>query len=479
MGAADGGPRPVCPGDGASTGALGASQRAQRALALLSAPRAPEDDGDAGDDLGAGAVAAPRRALGARPWTAGAQARPAGEGRPQAAPQGRRSLSEMQARALQERARRAVASAHEALPAAVPAGAKVAEGAPAAPDLAATGAGGSSGGAIAAAAATAGPALPILAVLAAVVLLVGAVGAVLGGGTSTASTGTLQGNEAYVASYLMGHEHMDALHAAAILGNIAAESGCDPDCCENGDQSARAVTTYLGYGICQWTTLSEKQGLAALAQQMGKEWSSIEVQAAYLCRQVEAWDYSDSYVITSSASTDPVAGTRVSGSRAGFDAATTVEDAVAQACYGWMNFAPGIPRMAVRVQEAKRVLQALSTGTGGSSGGNQAVLAAAMTQVGTPYVWGGTTPYVGLDCSGFTQWCYAQAGIPIPRTAAEQMASGRQIPISEARPGDILACPTHVGIFLGENTFIHSPSPGGFVTVAHNPEALFTTAVRY
>lgn len=66
------------------------------------------------------------------------------------------------------------------------------------------------------------------------------------------------------------------------------------------------------------------------------------------------------------------------------------------------------------------------------------VVAAARSQLGVPYVWGGTTPGVGLDCSGLTQYCYAQAGISIPRNSEDQSAFGTKVPVSLAEPGDIL-----------------------------------------
>ena len=106
------------------------------------------------------------------------------------------------------------------------------------------------------------------------------------------------------------------------------------------------------------------------------------------------------------------------------------------------------------------------------------VVAAAMTQLGTPYVWGGTTPYVGLDCSGLTQWCYAQAGISIPRNSEDQHAAGTSVPLSEARAGDILWKPGHVAIYLGGNSYIHAPKPGDHVRVAEGI-SYFTCAVRF
>lgn len=108
----------------------------------------------------------------------------------------------------------------------------------------------------------------------------------------------------------------------------------------------------------------------------------------------------------------------------------------------------------------------------------QEVLAAARSQLGVPYVWGGSTPGEALDCSGLTQYCYAQAGIPIPRTADDQRASGEEVPLSEARPGDILWREGHVGIYTGGDSYIHAPRPGDVVREATGI-SYFECAVRY
>ena len=65
----------------------------------------------------------------------------------------------------------------------------------------------------------------------------------------------------------------------------------------------------------------------------------------------------------------------------------------------------------------------------------------------------------GCDCSYFTQWCYKQAGIDIPRQSEAQRAFGTSIPISEAQPGDIVWRHGHVGIFIDENTVIEQTPP--------------------
>jgi hypothetical protein len=101
--------------------------------------------------------------------------------------------------------------------------------------------------------------------------------------------------------------------------------------------------------------------------------------------------------------------------------------------------------------------------------GNAAdIVRTALAAIGTPYVWGGTAAN-GFDCSGLVQWAYSQHGIPVPRMSRDQARSGREVtPVIEAlQPGDILlfaAQPgggvTHVGMYVGALTFIHSSNSG-------------------
>ncbi|MGP9680451.1 C40 family peptidase [Brachybacterium sp. AOP3-A1-3] len=88
-----------------------------------------------------------------------------------------------------------------------------------------------------------------------------------------------------------------------------------------------------------------------------------------------------------------------------------------------------------------------------SASKGSSILATARSGIGTPYVFGGTSTS-GWDCSGFVQWVYAQHGIDLPRGANAQGASGTVIPRSEAKPGDLVYKPGHIGIYAGGNKFV-------------------------
>lgn len=98
--------------------------------------------------------------------------------------------------------------------------------------------------------------------------------------------------------------------------------------------------------------------------------------------------------------------------------------------------------------------------------------AIAYTGIGHPYVWGGTTPS-GWDCSGFTQWVYAQAGISIPRVNAWNAMT----PTSTPAPGDLVMQNggAHVGIYVGNGMMISALNPSDG-TILHAVSATGTSS---
>ena len=109
-----------------------------------------------------------------------------------------------------------------------------------------------------------------------------------------------------------------------------------------------------------------------------------------------------------------------------------------------------------------------ATGTGGSAS-EAAVVSEAQKYTGVPYVWGGTDPSKGLDCSGFTKLVFGNLGIELPRTSSQQATAGRPVAdLTQARPGDLVffdhsssrAGIDHVGVYIGNGRMIAAPQPG-------------------
>lgn len=97
-----------------------------------------------------------------------------------------------------------------------------------------------------------------------------------------------------------------------------------------------------------------------------------------------------------------------------------------------------------------------------ASANGSAIVSIAMRYVGVPYVSGGSSPS-GFDCSGLTQYVYAQVGISLPRTSSAQRYAGTVVSASEAKAGDLIWTPGHVAIYAGDGMQIDAPKPGDVV----------------
>jgi cell wall-associated NlpC family hydrolase len=101
-----------------------------------------------------------------------------------------------------------------------------------------------------------------------------------------------------------------------------------------------------------------------------------------------------------------------------------------------------------------------------------ALVGTALSLRGAPYRNGGTDP-TGFDCSGFTQYVFAQHGLTLPREVREQYRVGKSVKSEDLAPGDIVFFattdpgPSHVAIAIGGDQFVHAPSAAGVVRVEH------------
>lgn len=122
-----------------------------------------------------------------------------------------------------------------------------------------------------------------------------------------------------------------------------------------------------------------------------------------------------------------------------------------------------------------------SRGSASVSGNN--VIAYASNFLGTPYLWGGTSPSTGFDCSGFTQYVYAHFGISLGRTTYNQINDGYEVSRDQLQAGDLVffgkgGDPTHMGIYIGNNTYIHSPRTGDVLKISPMTRTDYITARR-
>ncbi|WP_321908858.1 MULTISPECIES: C40 family peptidase [unclassified Paraburkholderia] len=113
--------------------------------------------------------------------------------------------------------------------------------------------------------------------------------------------------------------------------------------------------------------------------------------------------------------------------------------------------------------------KAFLSGMAGKAGD---VVVGALNMIGVRYRWGGNSPDSGLDCSGFVRYVFQDTlGMSLPRRAEEMSRVGEKVSMSNLKPGDLVFFNTmrrtfsHVGIYIGDNKFVHSPSTGSTIRV--------------
>jgi peptidoglycan DL-endopeptidase CwlO len=331
-------------------------------------------------------------------------------------------------------------------------------------------------------------------------VLVTSAPAKVAGGTSPAgqlgSVGTLYPADLFVVA-------PDTLPAAAVaaigkLSGVTADNLVDAARVEvNGSSVAM-----LGVDAATFREFAASPTAASTAL-----WQNVadgEIAVSYLMGQQENLPLGGSVTVTGAQSEDLVVGGYATVGISGVDA--VVSDPVARSLgmpagnalvvsapnarlsdliAAIKQLLPADSAVAPLVSQAAELVQPATTGAAGGAGitasdgpgltvgETRAFLAAALSRLGLPYVWGGSGPGV-FDCSGLVQWAMRQAGIVMPRVAAQQAETGPLVPLSELQPGDLLFYHTdptapgyisHVAIYLGGGLMEQAPEPGMDVEV--------------
>jgi cell wall-associated NlpC family hydrolase len=160
------------------------------------------------------------------------------------------------------------------------------------------------------------------------------------------------------------------------------------------------------------------------------------------------------------------------------DEASTMQQSASQSAYpsaslnsaqvGSNSGASPAPQTSADATTSGRA-KAFLSGMAGKAGD---VVVGALNMIGVRYRWGGESPDSGLDCSGFVRYVFQDTlGMALPRRAEEMSRVGEKVRVSDLKPGDLVFFNTmrrtfsHVGIYIGGNKFVHSPSTGSTIRV--------------
>lgn len=312
-----------------------------------------------------------------------------------------------------------------------------------------------------------------LACILAVVVLVSAVGAATAGRQGSSQ---LDGNAGVIAAYLMGHG-VDALHVAAILGNLDQEtSGFDPSYLETASDAG-------GIGICQWPTNSRYGSnpaglrLLAYANESGRAWNDINTQLDFLWFEYSGEEAPGAEGIGRYASmqwqwTGETSarnawfakwGKRDRASRAGFEAEQDLALATEYFTWGYLRPAGWAAHVDQRINggNGKKGAMYYYLALMGQGEANGDAVARAYGEIGKPYVWGACGPS-SFDCSGLVGYCLTgRYGHRIGTTETFMTWPRVDVP----QPGDVCTNSHHCGIYIGNGQMIHAPHTGDFVKI--------------
>lgn len=271
--------------------------------------------------------------------------------------------------------------------------------------------------------------------------------------------------ERTVAMYL-SEKGLDALHIAAIMGNIKAESNFDPAVIENGNG--------IGLGLIQWS-FGNRTALEGYAASLGKPAGDMQVQLDFLWWQMMGdatglagnpgafsgvqWQWTGRSEGCLRWLSDHGLSKRPPASMEGFKSMGTLEGATGYFTWAFERPSDKGAKVDLRTEYATSYYAILTAKRPGAGGGQGAV-ELAMGELGKPYVWGAVGP-ASYDCSGLVS--YALTGEHKRLGTTKTFINWPQT--SSPVPGDICVNSHHCGIYIGNGKMIHAPETGDVVKI--------------
>ena len=203
----------------------------------------------------------------------------------------------------------------------------------------------------------------------------------------------------------------------------------------------------------------QAQAEQAAAEQAAAEQAAEQAQAEQAAAEQAAAEQAAEQAQAEQAAAEQAAAEQAQAEQAAAEQAAAEQAQAEQAAAEQAQAAP-----AVSTEDEAAESTAVPASSAVPQGVGSDAVAIGSNYLGTPYAWGGGAPG-GFDCSGFVSYVYAQMGISLPHQSGDILNSGTVISASEARPGDILWWPGHVGIYAGDGQVLHStPGPGVSIT---------------